>query len=150
MRTINFIVIHCTAGNQKQTIADLRAWWKNGMKWKNVGYHWVVEANGKSTRIAEDTQITNGVGGFNSNSIHISWFGGVDKNLKAIDNRTDQQKKSLKEIVEAYKRKYPNAKILGHRDFSPDKNKNGIIEANEFIKNCPAFDVAKWLKEIGL
>jgi N-acetyl-anhydromuramyl-L-alanine amidase AmpD len=150
MRNITNIIIHCTAGSQSQTIADLRNWWRKGMGWKNVGYHWVVEADGKATRLAEDSQITNGVAGFNRNAIHISWFGGITKDLKPIDNRTDAQKESLKDLVEAYKRKYPKARVRGHRDFSADKNKNGIIEANEWVKNCPAFDVATWLKSIGL
>ena len=35
---------------------------------------------------------------------------------------------------------YPKAIIQGHRDFSPDKNHNGIIEPSEFIKDCPSFD----------
>ncbi len=150
MRAIKYIIIHCTAGNQKQTIADLKNWWRKGMGWNNVGYHWVVEANGAATRLAEDSQVTNGVAGFNANAIHISWFGGVTKDLKSIDNRTPEQKESLQDLAEAYKRKYPNATFKGHRDFSPDKNKNGIIEPSEYIKNCPAFDVAAWIKEIGL
>jgi len=36
--------------------------------------------------------------------------------------------------------------IKGHRDFSPDLNGNGIIERNEWMKTCPGFSVADWLK----
>jgi N-acetylmuramoyl-L-alanine amidase len=42
--------------------------------------------------------------------------------------------------------KYPAATILGHRDFSPDKDGDGIIEFFEWIKYCPGFDVKEWLK----
>ena len=35
---------------------------------------------------------------------------------------------------------YPGAKIIGHRDTSPDLNGNGIVEPCEFIKACPSFD----------
>jgi hypothetical protein len=35
---------------------------------------------------------------------------------------------------------YPYAKIQGHRDFSPDRNGNGTIEPEEWIKACPSFD----------
>ena len=31
--------------------------------------------------------------------------------------------------------------ILGHRDTSPDKNGNGIVEKCEWMKECPCFDV---------
>ena len=33
-----------------------------------------------------------------------------------------------------------NVGIVGHRDFSPDKDKNGIIASWERIKECPCFD----------
>jgi N-acetylmuramoyl-L-alanine amidase len=42
--------------------------------------------------------------------------------------------------------KYPNATILGHRDLSPDKNGDGVIERSEWVKHCPSFDVREWLK----
>ena len=35
---------------------------------------------------------------------------------------------------------WPRAKICGHRDFSPDKNGNGVIDPWEYIKACPCFD----------
>ena len=35
------------------------------------------------------------------------------------------------------------ALILGHRDLSPDLNGNGLIEPNEYLKQCPCFDVMK-------
>ena len=38
------------------------------------------------------------------------------------------------------KKKYPKAVIQGHRDFSPDLNKDGKITPNEWIKLCPCFD----------
>ena len=36
--------------------------------------------------------------------------------------------------------------ILGHRDFSPDRNGNGHVEPFEWLKECPGFDVEAWLK----
>jgi N-acetylmuramoyl-L-alanine amidase len=53
--------------------------------------------------------------------------------------------RSRNKLIELSK-KYPDAAILGHRDFSPDKNGNGIIEYFEWIKSCPSFDAADWLK----
>ncbi len=43
---------------------------------------------------------------------------------------------------------FPDAKILGHRDVSEDKNRDGIISPNEWMKACPSFSVNEWLKEI--
>ena len=38
--------------------------------------------------------------------------------------------------------------IKGHRDVSPDKNKNGIIESWERIKECPSFDAIPEYKNL--
>jgi hypothetical protein len=40
---------------------------------------------------------------------------------------------------------YPDSKTKGHRDYSPDKNSDGIIQPSEWMKTCPGFDVAAWL-----
>ena len=43
-------------------------------------------------------------------------------------------------IIKQLKAKYPKATIHGHRDLSPDKNKDGKIDKWEFMKQCPCFD----------
>ena len=57
-----------------------------------------------------------------------------------------QRADSAKILVDEYLIKYPNAEVLGHRDLSPDLDKDGIVEPYEWVKSCPCFDVAKWLK----
>ena len=37
--------------------------------------------------------------------------------------------------------RYPDAKVVGHRDLSPDTNYNGIVDPWERIKECPCFEV---------
>ena len=34
--------------------------------------------------------------------------------------------------------------VCGHRDLSPDRNGDGIITPNEWVKACPGFDVRPW------
>ena len=36
---------------------------------------------------------------------------------------------------------YPEAKVVGHRDLSPDLNGNGEVEPMEWTKECPCFKV---------
>jgi N-acetylmuramoyl-L-alanine amidase len=36
---------------------------------------------------------------------------------------------------------YPGSRLCGHRDLSPDLNHNGEIEPEEWVKQCPCFDV---------
>ena len=45
--------------------------------------------------------------------------------------------KLVMELIE----KYPITDVLGHRDASPDKNGDGVITKNEWVKTCPCFDV---------
>ena len=141
MRKITRIFVHCTAGSQKQTVADLKAEFKR-KGWKAPGYHYVVDANGNIRRLLKEEEVANGVYGYNQNSIHIAYMGGIDAQGKAVDNRTPEQRKALRLKVEELKQEYPEADVLGHRDISPDKNGNGIVDPWERIKECPSFDVA--------
>ena len=145
MRTIKYIVVHCTATPTDATIASIKNYWEQELGWKNPGYHYIIKRNGEIVKLNDEANISNGVAGHNRYAIHISYIGGIDKVGKPIDNRTDQQKHSLFNKLVFLSEKYPNATILGHRDFSSDKNGNGKIEHNEWIKACPSFDVKDWL-----
>jgi N-acetyl-anhydromuramyl-L-alanine amidase AmpD len=138
MRRIDHIVVHTTYTSQKATLEDLKKGWKS-LGWKNNGYHYIIHSNGDIENITPEENIANGVAGFNSNSIHVAYIGGRVNN-RPKDNRTELQKAALIVILTELKIKYPKARILGHRDFSPDTNKNGKIDTWEFIKECPCFN----------
>ena len=140
MRKIERIFIHCTAGSQKQTVADLRAEFKR-KGWTNPGYHYVISPDGTVTQLLDEQQVSNGVKGYNQTSINVAYIGGIDSTGKAVDNRTDAQKTALRQIVSALKHRYPDAEVLGHSDIRPDTNHNGIVDPWERIKECPCFDV---------
>lgn len=139
MRSIKRIFVHCTAGSQKQTIADLKAEFKR-KGWKNPGYHYVVMPNGTISQMLGEKFVSNGVKGYNSTSVNVAYVGGIDAKGEPIDNRTDEQKQSLVRLLKELKGRYPKAQILGHRDISPDTNHNGIVDPWERIKECPCFD----------
>lgn len=148
MRRIDYIVVHCTAGHATESIEQLIRGFRS-MGWKNNGYHIVVDGNGIRHDITPLEKIANGVAGHNSNSVHVSYMGGVNFNTrKSEDTRTPEQKAMLVEILLELRLKFPKAKIVGHRDFSPDKNQNGIIDKWEWIKACPSFDAKKEYKFI--
>lgn len=140
MRKIRYLVVHCTASPQTQKVKDILNYWKVALGWKSPGYHVIVEPDGTAHELQNIAEPTNGVKGFNANSIHISYIGGVDPNGNPIDNRTPQQKEVILRYLKAWKKRFPNARILGHRDFSPDKNGNGRVDPWERIKGCPSFN----------
>ncbi len=147
MRTIKHIVLHCTATPQNASIDSIKNYWKTQLGWKNPGYHFMIQADGKVVETLPISQIANGVKGHNAHSIHIAYIGGV-KGGKAIDNRTKAQRQAMLALLCKLRPRFSNAEILGHRDLSPDLNNNGIIEPWEWTKECPSFDVRKWLKDL--
>lgn len=157
-KDVKNVVIHCSAGFGN--VDSIKKYWKDVLKWKSVGYHLIVDLNGVIHTLADFKQITNGVEGNNAKSIHICYIGGVevtgkDKNGQTIykgkDTRTAAQKDALdKAIIKAINWLVANGKdiqkdfaVVGHRDFSPDQDKNGIISSWERIKECPSFDAIK-------
>lgn len=139
MREIKYIAVHCTASSQQTTIKELQQEFRR-KGWKNPGYHYVVAADGAITQLLDEEKVSNGVKGFNSVSINVAYIGGIDTAGKPIDNRTDEQKASLRSLLKLLRKTYPTAVIQGHRDFSPDLNHDGRITSNEYIKACPCFD----------
>lgn len=123
MRNIKYLVAHCTATTKKTTIESIKKYWKDVNGWKQVGYHFIIKPNGVIVQLAPIEEITNGVKGFNSESIHISYIGGLK-----IDDRTDAQKASMLKLFKHHKELFPKAQILGHRDFPNVK------------KACPQFN----------
>lgn len=104
--------------------------------WKNPGYHYTVFPDGKIEQLLPESEVSNGVQGYNSTSINISYVGGIDSKGRATDNRTEAQKTSLLTLLKELKTRYPNAHIMGHRDIwgkNPAKWK----------KQCPCFDAEK-------
>lgn len=147
MRQIERIFIHCTAGNQNATVNDLMREFK-AKGWRNPGYGYLILANGAIHQLLPDSEISNGVRGYNSTSINVAYTGGIDGNGKAVDNRTEKQKKSLILLLKVLRKRYPKAKIMGHRDISPDKNRNGRVDTWERVKECPCFDAMAEYRDI--
>jgi len=137
MREIKYIVIHCTATQPNTKKEAILNYWKNTLKWSTVGYHRLIDANGVIHELAKYEQVTNGVKGYNSNSIHFSYIGGIDESGRPKDTRTIKQKESLLYLIKQAKKQFPNAIVQGHRDF-------GVNKA------CPSFDVKEWLKDVNL
>ena len=150
MRRVTRIFVHCTASWQSTTtVASLYKEFKD-KGWRNPGYHWVVFPNGRIVQMLGEDLVANGVQGYNKNSIHVAWVGGIDRtHTKGIDNRTDKQKVALFDLLTKLKLRYRDAMIMGHRDISPDLNHNGVIDPWERIKECPCFDAMIEYKDIN-
>jgi N-acetylmuramoyl-L-alanine amidase len=132
MRQIKRIFVHCTAGPQTQTVAQIQKYWKTVNKWKSPGYHYIIKPNGEIVQLLDESKPSNGVAGYNSTSINVCYIGGVDKKGRPVDNRTDAQKESLIRILKELKSRYPDAEILGHREIWGQ-------DPSKWHKMCPCF-----------
>ena len=150
-KTTKYLVIHCTATPEGREVSstEIRRWHTSpppaGRGWKQVGYTDLFHLDGRVERLVknnEDAQVdpwemTNGASGYNSVSRHIVYVGGCDKAGKPRDTRTEAQREALKRYVEDFHGRFPQIRIVGHHDLNPGKA-------------CPSFDVAAWLREIGI
>lgn len=150
MREINKIIIHCSATEEGKnyTITQIDSWHKQ-RGFKKIGYHYVVYLDGTYHRGRQDAEVGAHCTGYNKDSIGICYIGGLDKNGKSKDTRTEAQKKTIITLIRTLKSRYPSIKeVIGHRDTSPDLNKNGVIEPKEYIKDCPCFNAKEEYKNI--
>lgn len=143
-RRIDGIVIHCSANKagSRITAEDIDKMHRR-RGWNGIGYHFVVTSDGtiQTGRPLESPGAH--VSGYNNHTIGICYVGGLDENGKPADTRTSEQKESLLWLIKAIKDHIPGGgrmTVKGHRDYSPDQNRNGVIERFEFIKQCPCFD----------
>jgi N-acetylmuramoyl-L-alanine amidase len=136
LRNITHIVIHCTATPPNTTIESIKRYWKEVRGWGDTpGYHYIIERNGNIVQLLDEKVNSNGVYLHNSSCINIAYIGGVDKDNKPVDNRTDAQKHAMFDKIVELTEKYKGANVMGHRDFADVK------------KACPSFDVKTWLAE---
>lgn len=129
MKDVKWIVVHCscTRVNQKVTVADIDRWHR-ARGWQQCGYHWVIDQKGNIQAGRPETMAGAHVRHYNQHVIGVCYIGGMDEQGRYADTRTPAQKAALHYLLEELKDTYPQAKIVGHRDFP------------NVAKPCPCFD----------
>ena len=147
--SIDAIVIHCSATREGVDVraSDIDKWHKE-RGFKQIGYNYVIDLDG-TVEVGRPLSVSGAhcseKGGsgksYNLHSIGICYVGGLDENGNPKDTRTDAQKVAMAEMVYNLIETFPIVEVIGHRDASPDKNGDGVISPNEWVKTCPCFDV---------
>ena len=138
MRRIDEIIIHCSATVEGKAFyaKDIDKWHK-ARGWKGIGYHYVIDLDGKVEKGRPVEQIGAHCTNHNKYSIGICYIGGLAKDGKTPkDTRTKEQKEALWGLLRELLCKYPKATIHGHNEFA--------------AKACPSFNVQKEYKDINL
>lgn len=152
---LNYLVIHCTATPEARPVSkdDIIKWHtspvsQGGRGWSRPGYADIIYLDGQlinivpfnTDDIVDPFEITNGATGMNGTSRHVVYAGGMDHDNKLPkDTRTKSQSETLELYVKYTIKRHPDIQILGHNE-AP--NANG--------RACPSFNVAQWLRAIGI
>lgn len=147
----DLIVVHCSATRASMDIGVREiSQWHVQRGFDTVGYHYVIRRDGRLETGRPEGVIGAHVRGHNARSIGICLAGGVDNQNQPADNFSAKQLTALETLLRELTSRYPQARVLGHRDLSPDLNGDGVITSNEFIKVCPSFDVRAWQHALGV
>ena len=141
MRRVNLIVVHCSATREDRdfTEYDLDVCHRR-RGFNGPGYHYYIRKDGRVINTRAIERVGAHAKGYNAHSIGVCYEGGLNSCGQPKDTRTALQKHSMKVLIESLKAEFPDVRVCGHRDLSPDLNKNGEIEPEEWIKACPCFD----------
>ena len=120
MRSINKIIIHCTATREGDdiSVSTIRKW-HLARGWSDIGYHYVIDLKGNINAGRPIELMGAHTKGQNKYSIGISYVGGVEADGKTPkDTRTKAQKDAIIRLVKKLKCCYPDVTIHGHNEFS--------------------------------
>lgn len=151
-RAISLIVVHCTAtkvGTKHNLTAARLDEIHRSMGFSGCGYHYYITQSGEVHEMRALNHAGAHVKGHNKASIGVAYEGGIDDSGKAADTRTEIQKAALRALLTKLADHFRDAKIVGHRDLSPDLNHDGRITPDEWIKLCPCFDASKEYADIS-
>nr|WP_250808748.1 N-acetylmuramoyl-L-alanine amidase [Neorhizobium tomejilense] len=134
-----YLVVHCSATQPKSDIGakEIRQWHRE-KGWIDIGYHFVIRRDGRIEVGRPENTVGAHVENYNSASIGICMVGGINAAGKSEDNFTPAQYAALATKLRELKAKYPGVTVQGHRDFPNVK------------KDCPCFDVRKWINQTGV
>ncbi|MDO4691749.1 MAG: N-acetylmuramoyl-L-alanine amidase [Porphyromonadaceae bacterium] len=140
-KAIRYIVIHCSATRSTQAYSATQLDRDHRSRgFDGAGYHFYIRRDGSTKAMRPLSRSGAHALGYNRCSIGVCYEGGLDAFGRPADTRTPEQRACLVELLGRLRQSYPRAEIVGHRDLSPDRNADGVIEPNEWIKVCPCFD----------
>ncbi len=130
-RKIDKIILHCAATPEGRDVKTetIKSWHVKGNGWSDIGYHFVIELDGAVKNGRPLHRSGAHTKGHNATSIGICYVGGIDKDKKPKDTRTEAQRKAMDKLIADLKMDHPTATIHGHNEFA--------------AKACPSFDVSK-------
>ena len=144
MRSIDKIILHCSANGPNSTIGakeireyHMRPVAQGGRGWSDIGYHYVIRRDGTLDVGRDIAKAGAHCTGLNAHSVGICLVGGVKADGKTPeDNFLPEQFDTLAKLLRNMRLRFPNASIHGHNEFAQ--------------KACPVFNVGAFLAKYGI
>ena len=127
MRTIDLIVIHCSATRENRPFPVTSLIACHQARFGFTGYHYYITRDGQVYQTRHENLPGAHARHYNQHSIGICYEGGLDSQGRPKDTRTTEQKAALWALLRSLKVDYPDAQILGH------------CELPNVVKPCPCF-----------
>lgn len=135
------IIVHCSATRPDwmagrtiaEKVAEIRRWHlANG--WNDIGYHWIIDRDGKVLAGRAETVIGAHTVGKNSGTIGICLIGGHGsaETDSFSTHFTHQQDVTLGQMIDAISSRTQIERVSGHNEYA--------------AKACPGFNVPAWMK----
>ena len=122
---VKYIVVHCSATFPGQPCdAETIDRWHRERGFEMIGYHYVVMPDGEVQHgrpLFYQGAHAGKPKNYNPVSIGVCYVGGMNESGEYADTRTEQQKTELLKLLKLLKRKFPIARIVGHRDINKGK-----------------------------
>jgi N-acetylmuramoyl-L-alanine amidase len=142
-RAVHTLVWHCTATpeNKEFTRAQIKA--MHLLRgFTDIGYHKLIHLDGSVSEGRSEDQEGAHVSGHNRGTLGYSYVGGLNSSGSPKDTRTTAQRATMVRLTKEAIAKYQLSLVLGHRDLSPDRDHDGVVEPFEWVKVCPCFSAA--------
>jgi N-acetylmuramoyl-L-alanine amidase len=129
-------VIHYSAAyaDQERTAADIdRMHRARTPPFRCIGYHYFIRRDGTVEPGRPEHELGAHVVGQNAGKLGICWAGGLERgsgSVVGVNTMTSAQEASLIRLIRELLERFPQAKVVGHRDLAPTL--------------CPGFDVIPW------
>ena len=127
MRSINLIVIHCSATREDRDFPVTSLIACHQARFGFTGYHYYITRDGQVYQTRHENLPGAHARHYNQHSIGVCYEGGLDKDGHPKDTRTEAQKAALWHLLRSLKVDYPDAQIVGH------------CELPHVAKACPCF-----------
>lgn len=133
MNTPTVVITHHALSLKTHTVSDVDNWHRQ--RWPgfvsragfHVGYHYVIEWDGKVTQTRQHDEEGAHVIGMNRSSIGVCFMGNFDLHMPSTE-----QLKAWDKLYEKISKQYPNIPTFPHRKYA-NKSCHGSLLADDFF-----------------